>query len=305
MSEYENLKKIAEQFVNGELPILEDESEFTVGCEQCGECCRDRGDILLSPHDVFYLVKATKMPIDEMLKKYTEIYLGDSSRLPIVRIVYRFDALRANQIMNAMPSILSGATKMPPEEMLKPPTICPFLGRKENKYYCRVHEHKPSVCRIYPLGRTTGCSAVEFTEKRDMSPKYFAQPLSEPLCLGMRNAVKNNFKSTVVDWVGGKEKKSFADRYWVLFNEFTQKIGQTINLNEVYKLENEDLKNACFNMMFNLMYVKYDFETDDEGFLEQYKKNTEQIIECLQVLAMHPNGKLQPKIAKRNRDKSA
>lgn len=46
-------------------------------------------------------------------------------------------------------------------------------------------------------------------------------------------------------------------------------------------------------------------KTDDEGFLEQYKKNTEQIIECLQVLAMHPNDKLQPKIAKRNRDKSA
>lgn len=305
MSDYERLKGIAEKFVNGELQILDDESEFTVGCEQCGECCRDREDILLSAHDVFHLVKATKMPVEEMLKKYTESYLGHSSRLPIVRIVYRFDYLRARKIMNSMPGSILSSITMQHYNVPKPPTICPFLGRKDNKSYCRVHEHKPSVCRIYPLGRTTGCNADDFTEKRDLSPKYFIQPMQEPLCPGMKNAVKNDTKSKVVDWVGGKEKKSFADRYWILFNEFTQKIAETINLAEVYKLENEELKNACFNMMLHFMYVKYDFEADDESFLEQYKKNTDEIIENLSVLAMHPNGKLRPKIQKGKKGKSA
>lgn len=302
MSEKERL---VEMLSKGELEILDDESEFVVGCEQCGECCRDREDILLSPHDVFHLVKATNMPVAEMLEKYTEIYLGHTSKLPIVRIVYRFDYLRANEIMNSMPGSVLASITMQHNNVPKPPTICPFLGRKDNKSYCRVHEHKPSVCIMYPLGRSTGYNVEEVTEKRDLTPKYFMQPMEDSLCPGQKKAVKNNLKSRVVDWVGGKDKKTFADRFWVLQNGFFQRLGETINLAEVYKLKNEKLKDTCFSMMAHLMYRKYDFEADDETFLEQYKKNTDEIIDTLSILAMHPNGKLQPKLPKGKKDKSA
>ena len=123
------LKDLVKRVENGTLEFLEENSEFVVGCDQCGKCCRDREDILLSPHDVFHMVKATGMQVIDMLKKYTEVYLGPTSNLPIVRIVYRKE--------------LDGST------------TCPFLGKKDNKHYCRIHEYKPYVCRSYPLGRMT------------------------------------------------------------------------------------------------------------------------------------------------------
>jgi len=124
-------------------------------------------------------------------------------------------------------------------------------------------------------------------------------------CSGMARAIMTNSKHTVCEWVGGKEKKDAADRYWVLFDTFTKKMSETINLEEVYKLENDELKHACFNMMMNLLYIEYDFEADDEAFLAQYEKNTRRILDYLEILALHPNGKLKPKKNKSTKNQSA
>jgi len=263
------LEDLVKRIENGTLRFLEEDSEFVVDCEQCGKCCRDREDILLSPHDIYHMVKATKMPVLEMLQKYTEVYLGPNSNLPIVRIVYRQES--------------NGST------------TCPFLGRKDDKYYCRIHDNKPYVCRSYPLGRMTSFIANGNKKSETDYPRYFEQPQYGPLCQGMANAVKNNTKHTVLDWVGGKEKKDAADKYWVLFNRFTSKLSETINLKELFNLKNEQLKKTCFSMMAQLLYMDYDFETDENGFLEQYERNTNKIIEYMDILAMHPNGKLRPK----------
>lgn len=266
------LKDLVKRIENGTLEFLEEDSEFVVGCEQCGQCCRNRDDILLSPHDVFHMVKATGMQVVDMIHKYTEVYLGPNSNMPIVRIVYRKE--------------LNGST------------TCPFLGRKDNKHYCRIHEYKPYVCRSYPLGRMTSHMADGTNSTESVRPRYFQQPMYGLPCTGMARAIMNNSKHTVCEWVGGKDKKDSADRYWVLFDTFTKKMSETINLEEVYKLENDDLKHACFNMMMNLLYIEYDFEADDEAFLTQYEKNTNKIIEYLEILALHPNGKLKPKQTK-------
>ena len=273
------LKDLVKRIENGTLKFLEEDSEFVVGCDQCGQCCRDREDILLSPHDVFHMVKATGMQVVDMIHKYTEVYLGPTSNMPIVRIVYRKE--------------LNGST------------TCPFLGKKDNKHYCRIHEHKPYVCRSYPLGRMTSFLADGTQDTSNTTPRYFQQPMYGLPCSGMARAIMTNSKHTVCEWVGGKEKKDAADRYWVLFDTFTKKMSETINLEEVYKLENDELKHACFNMMMNLLYIEYDFEADDEAFLAQYEKNTRRILDYLEILAMHPNGKLKPKKNKSTKNQSA
>ncbi len=282
MPSQEVLQDLVERAQNGTLEFLEENSEFVVGCDQCGECCRNREDILLSPHDVFHMVKATGMPVLDMLQKYTEVYLGPNSNMPIVRIVYRKEQ--------------NGST------------TCPFLGKKDNKHYCRIHEHKPYVCRSYPLGRMTSYMADGPDKSTSSKPRYFQQPMYGLPCSGMARAIVNNSKHTVLDWIGGKERKDAADKYWVLFDKFTQKMSETINLKEVYNLKNEELKRGCFNMMASLLYLEYDFECNDEDFLKQYEKNTNKILEGLSILAMHPNGKLKPKIKKtdeKNNSKTA
>lgn len=85
-------------------------------CFRCGECCRDRGDIIISPYDMLRMRKYLGISLEELLDTYCEVYEGKSSRIPIVR--------------------------------LRKSALCVFLmhGR------CLVQEAKPSVCALYPMG---------------------------------------------------------------------------------------------------------------------------------------------------------
>ena len=49
---------------------LRADDEFYFRCDQCGECCKDRIDILLSPFDLCRMAKAVDEPLPEVLNKY-------------------------------------------------------------------------------------------------------------------------------------------------------------------------------------------------------------------------------------------
>ena len=68
MPSQEVLLDLAKRAEEGSLRLLRADEEFATGCEQCGQCCRNREDILLSPHDLFHLVKAKNMPPLELVK---------------------------------------------------------------------------------------------------------------------------------------------------------------------------------------------------------------------------------------------
>jgi len=93
---------------------------FRFNCLSCGKCCTQREDILLSPMDLFriahYLGKSNK----DIIETYCDVYTGESSRIPIVRL-------------------------MPKGENRD----CPLLENNR----CIVHAAKPSVCALFPLGR--------------------------------------------------------------------------------------------------------------------------------------------------------
>lgn len=97
-----------------------EEDTFLFGCTQCGECCRNRHDILLSPYDLFRIAGFLKENISSVIEKYCEVYIGQDSRLPVVR---------------AKPKIHQA--------------VCPFLRNGK----CSIHAVKPAVCALFPLGR--------------------------------------------------------------------------------------------------------------------------------------------------------
>lgn len=99
---------------------LTTESLFMFHCTMCGECCRNRDDIILNPKDLFNLATGLKMKHEDVVEEYCDRYLGHTSRMPIVRLKSTgFDR------------------------------HCVFL---ENNG-CKVHAFKPGVCAIFPLGR--------------------------------------------------------------------------------------------------------------------------------------------------------
>lgn len=113
----QRLQHIMEHY--DEMLIGEDDT-FQFHCDQCGKCCINREDILLNPKDLYNIARELGITPQEVVELYGETYLGQSSRLPIVRLKPR------------------GSIKR-----------CPLM--KDRK--CSVHKAKPVVCAMFPLGR--------------------------------------------------------------------------------------------------------------------------------------------------------
>jgi len=106
------------------------DDSFKFHCTMCGACCVNRDDIMLNPRDVYRIAKYLEMEPVEFFKSYCSYYIGDSSRMPIVKL-------------NAV----------------GPMKRCPLLKGKQ----CAVQSVKPSVCALFPLGRYMKFETENFT----------------------------------------------------------------------------------------------------------------------------------------------
>ncbi len=115
MLRYENLSDISD----GHIYQLNDSPRLNAdGCRGCSKCCEsDMGtSIVLDPYDVFELMKATGKSFDDLLVSFAvEVGMIDGLALP----------------------------------HLKMDKGCSFL--KDGR--CSIHDHRPSICRLFPLGR--------------------------------------------------------------------------------------------------------------------------------------------------------
>lgn len=96
------------------------DTPFRFHCTQCGDCCINRDDIILTAKDLFFIAQKLGSTPQETAKQNCEVYIGNTSRIPIIRLA--------------------------PKGLLR---HCPFL--KDNK--CAVHDVKPTVCATFPIGR--------------------------------------------------------------------------------------------------------------------------------------------------------
>lgn len=114
---------------------------FHFGCRQCGKCCINREDIFLNAKDVYNLCNALSLTPGQVMEQYCEVYIGQDSRLPIVRLK--------------------------PQGSIK---RCPLL--KDRK--CSVHNLKPAVCAMYPIGRAIRIDTCEAGSKdlQTLTPVY-------------------------------------------------------------------------------------------------------------------------------------
>lgn len=113
----DRMQGILQSFENQRIGVDE---PFRFRCTMCGKCCIHREDILLNPRDAYNMAKELKISPEELLKQYCEVYVGQDSRMPVVRLMPRGNVQR-----------------------------CPML--KDRK--CMVHKVKPTVCAMYPIGR--------------------------------------------------------------------------------------------------------------------------------------------------------
>ena len=90
-------------------------------CAGCGACCRGMGDtIVLDPYDIWQLTAGTGKPFQALLGNCLDLHVEEGVILPHLM-------------------------------MRKDTESCTFLGPDGR---CTIHEFRPGICRLYPLGRS-------------------------------------------------------------------------------------------------------------------------------------------------------
>ena len=198
---------------------------FAFSCDRCGRCCREREDVLLNPADLFRIAKFLNQTPSQVVEHYCECYIGPDSRLPLIR-------LRPKAYRNT----------------------CPFLGPEG----CRIHQAKPTVCALYPLGRAY------------IAPKdklvYFCQPLT---------CGSNKKMHTVREWLAAFGL-TFADEDSMRWMRLSPRLTLWMLHNES-KLRQKERCEIWAHMQ-NLCYLQYDIQ---HPFSEQFIRNTDELLQKL------------------------
>ncbi len=209
---------------------LEDTLPFS--CTHCGGCCVHQEELLLNPLDLFRLAVHLGIPVEQWLQQYGECYIGEESRMPILRIRPQGETRR-----------------------------CPWL--KNNK--CSVHKAKPSVCGLYPLGRSV-CYVPDEKGKLDMEKAEVIYFHNGCFCGSQYG------HQTVREWL---------EEFHLLENEsffilWSQVVAETsMFLRKLEKMtKNQDLVCMARDMVCVMLYIQYDTKKE---FAPQFDRNVQQL----------------------------
>lgn len=247
------------------------EDSFQFSCKACGQCCFNRegqNTIMLSPYDIYRLIKFYSkegQTQEAFVEKHIEIYIGNNSGLPIAKI----------------------KTK----ELFDSKTICSFLKKdvQKNTYKCTVHQHKPSACRLFPLGRLASSSAKE---KEDaINTFYFLQ--TDIGCGDNSNIAETH---TLDEWIPDRLETEKALK---LFATFQGKLYRIIDLKAVR--ESEKLSAHSLDLFYNaftgLLYFNWN---PDKTFEEQFIQKETALLEMAKIFLECFKGKDKTILSKLN-----
>ena len=209
-------KEIMEEFKKRNIMIEADKDSFDFRCTCCGVCCRNREDILLNAYDVMRIQKYLKIDFGTFMKQYGEMYIGSVSTLPVLRIRPR-GKLRT----------------------------CPFLFRNK----CSIHEVKPVVCALFPVGRFTCREQGSEIAKTE----YFVQKIE----CGAKD-IHNDLKEWVKSCISEYDEQ--CGQLWIKMMVCAENIVIAIG---------DGITDGTYDMIATLMYCGYE-KVDD--FQEEIKK---------------------------------
>ena len=237
----QRLQTIVENFDKMKLDLDE---PFQFRCKQCGKCCVNREDILLSPSDLFRISKKLGLPVEETFKQYCETYIGQDSKLPVVRLKPR------------------GSIKR-----------CPLLQDRK----CVVHDAKPAVCALFPLGRAVMLDAKEYATQGMAGQK--TQYILQPVDCGAKDETH-----TVREWLG----KFGLPAEDATFHKWQETIMDFSTMfRAAQKKVPESVLHPAWTLTLVALYLSYDIKKE---FLPQLEENVQKLKEALTEVFMPEEG---------------
>ena len=227
--------------------LLDLDSEFRFKCRRCGKCCIHQETIIFNTRDIFNIAQKKGMTMREVMDAYTEVYIGRNSRIPIIHL-------------------LSNGPK----------GACPLLENGR----CSVHDCKPTVCALFPLGRVALNSKDGQPLKEGETPevKYI---LNDHSC---GSAKKVN---TVRSWLA-KFGIPEQDEFYLLWNKVLMSLTPA-----VMKLEEEKVSEPVLEMLWGAIYetLYLHYDTSQE-FMPQFQAVADKLLGLSKAImeAQPPSG---------------
>ncbi len=204
-----------EKYLNN---VLKPDDTFQFSCKMCGACCRKRDDpIVLSGLDLFRIAQEMECTIIEACFRYTRGSLGPQFHVPILTLRERDDG------------------------------SCALLRKGK----CMVHDNKPVVCAIYPLGRVI--------LHEDDSIQYFRQDMDD-------SCGTNGKTWTLQEWLDNFHIHEL-DSMSVAWNRLLAEAA-----NVMYKVEESDITHDVFITLLTALYLDYDVTKPYEEQAERNRK---------------------------------
>ena len=217
---------------------------FAFKCRNCGKCCKNREDILLNSRDIFNLAIALSLNNEQVINKFCEIYIGEASRFPILRL-----------------------------KPIGTNSACPFF--KENK--CSVHSLKPASCALFPLGRVVISDAAK---ENNILDKDLCSPNEVQYILQNSSCGSAKRKQTVRGWLE-MFNVPINDSFFLLWTQNFITLSTIMREIEEKPYASTKALDVLRNGILMSLYVDYDTQKD---FIEQYESNMSKIHRLLAKL---------------------
>lgn len=198
-----------------------------VGCHDCvgcSACCRNMGQsILLDPYDVYLLTGNLGQTFEQLLGGAIELHMEQGLILPNLRMI--------------------------PENL-----SCSFLNEEGR---CSIHEFRPGICRLFPLGRNYEPDRLQYFLLADACP------------------AKNKSKMKIDKWIGHADVRQY-EKYLVIWHNLTKKLRGELganlkNVDTEAALAEQEAYNKKITMAFlQLFYMKP--YTQENFYTEFYER---------------------------------
>lgn len=208
---------------------------FPFHCRSCGKCCRHRYDISLSAFDLYRIAQFFGRPTRDIIDRYCIFHIEGG-----VPIVY----LKANPATGD----------------------CPFLRQKK----CSVHSVKPSVCRLFPLGRTFLTPSLDMSKLDEVKIGF--------LVMENVNCNAKDRVQSIRQWIGleGTEEYMTAARDWCVQCTAIREI-----LARVFGFVQGENLEAMHMLIATRLYLNYD---TSRPFAQQFQDNIKLLMDDFSTL---------------------
>lgn len=213
------MDKYLEEISDGKLYELNDMAKVGChDCQGCHECCTGMGDtILLDPYDVYRLSRGLGKTVDELMAGPIELHMEEGLILPNLK--------------------MSDTTE-----------ACTFLNEEGR---CSIHEYRPGICRLFPLGRNYAKEHVNYFVLKDECP------------------ARGKTKVKVSKWLSQENIKDYQ-KYLVDWHNLTKAMRQ-----EMLSSEDEAYKQQTTMLFLQLFFMK-PYESGD--FYKEFYSRKDMII---------------------------